>query len=120
MMMTLDLPCLEGLWTEHTSKSKRKGQQGIGQRQRVSAVHQTILLNSSSSSSSIGGGKLVVVIEALLDAMRDWWQVEHFLFPLTLSSIPVQECFTTKHEGELFPYSLPQLLDGSGVAHKGG
>merc|ERR1719378_1541026 len=67
----------------------------------------------------IGGGILILLV--LTD------QVIHVPLCLgelhlvhSLSSVPVQECFTAEHGGELLTNSLEHILNGSGVPDERG
>jgi len=67
----------------------------------------------------LGGGILVLLV------LRD--QIVHVGLGLSelhlvhaLTSVPVQESLSAEHSSELLRYSLPDLLDGSGVTNEGG
>ena len=67
----------------------------------------------------LGGGILVLLV------LRH--QVVHVGLSLselhlihTLTSVPVQESLASEHSSELLRHTLPHLLDGGGVANKGG
>ena len=46
--------------------------------------------------------------------------LSEFHFVHAFTSVPVQESLSAEHRGELLAHSLPDLLDGGGVAHEGG
>merc|ERR1719300_1531562 len=67
----------------------------------------------------VGGGVLILLVfgDEIVHIALGLGEL-HFVH--SLSSVSVEECFASKHGGELFTNSLEHILNGSGVPDEGG